>query len=453
MGYSEVLCHICGVSFNINRFRTIKEPRSATLGDDPSEYALEHCAERETCFFFYRHPYDPEPTGDVGPEFAASSSKRFLESIQSAEPDVDGGAWEHFPSPECANETAYNGNNISFEAMRGCKVLQCLVRKPKDWQPEPDDEPFEISGTLFLSGLSDNMPSRDMSYPEVFPERHGEMRPAAENCMWETDPFQEYAMPFHPTCFEIFKRASIRRYGAIDVECLMQWWELESDYDDVFDFPRDPAVKMAQEQWWQHNQGDEYLAANPCFVPGLDSILSSTQALEKVDEDYSRLTPTAILPKTTPMDPFSRLPPEIRLSILSLLDFKDVANLRLTSRVFLQLPKSLFHQLTISNTPWLYEAWSSLPLSFWAATTPAELEMERNIEVPRTPRPTTSVTSLDLAKTDWFHLQTEISRNWQKLPGLQNRRRIWKDCEEILDRVDSYRKLGKIKPRSTVDIK
>jgi hypothetical protein len=210
---------------------------------------------------------------------------------------------------------------------------------------------------------------------------------------------------------------------------------------------------MAQEQWWQHNQGDEYLAANPCFVPGLDSILSSTQALEKFDEDYSRLTPTAILPKTTPMDPFSRLPPEIRLSILSLLDFKDVANLRLTSRVFLQLPKSLFHQLTISNTPWLYEAWSSLPLSFWAATTPAELEMERNIEVPRTPRPTTSVTSLDLAKTDWFHLQTEISRNWQKLPGLQNRRRIWKDCEEILDRVDSYRKLGKIKPRSTVDIK
>ncbi|KAH6964598.1 hypothetical protein DER45DRAFT_642028 [Fusarium avenaceum] len=451
MGYSEIYCHICGVSFNINRFRTIKEPRSATLGDDPDELTLEECAERETCYFIYRHPYDPQPTVDIGPEFAASSSKKFLESIQSIEPDVDGGAWEHFPGPDCANETAYNGYNISVEAMRGCNVVQCLVRKSDDWQPEPDGEPFEISGTLFLSGLSGSMPSRDMSSPEVFPGRHGEMSPAAENCMWDAEPLQEYAMPFHPTCFEIFKRASIRRYGAVDVGCLMQWWKLEPSYDDFQNFPRDPAVEMAQEQWWQHNQGDEYLVANPCFVPGLEAILSSTQYLQEVDNNNSRLTPTAILTKTTPMDPFSRLPAEIRLSILSLLDFQDVANLRLTSRVFLQLPKSLFHQLTISNTPWLYEAWSSLPLSFWATTSPAELE--RNHEPPRMPRPTTSVTLLDVAKTDWFHLQTEISRNWQKLPGLQNRRRIWKDCEEILDRVDSYRKLGKIEPRSTVDVK
>ncbi|KAI6773007.1 hypothetical protein HG530_003965 [Fusarium avenaceum] len=451
MGYSEVLCHICGVSFNINRSRTINEPRSAGWCDNPSEYTLTRCAKRKTCFFIYRHPYDPQPTVDVGPEFAASSSKRFLESIKSAEPDVDGGAWEHFPGPECANETAYNGNYISVEAMRGCKVLQCLVRKPKDWQPEPDDEPFEISGTHFLSGLGDGMPSRDSSYPEVFPERHGEVNPAAENGMWDFEPLQEYAIPFHPTCFEIFKRASICRYGSIDVEGLMQWWQVGSSYNDFADFPRDPAVKMAHEQWWRHNRGDEYLAANPCFVPGLESILSSTQVLEKVDKDYSRLTPTAISPKTTSMDLFSCLPPEIRLSILSLLDFKDVANLRLTSRVFLQLPKSLFHQLTISNTPWLYEAWSSLPLSFWATTSPAELE--RNPEPPRMPRPTTSVTLLDVAKTDWFHLQTGIRRNWQKLPGLQNRRRIWKDCEEILDRVDSYRKLGKIEPRRTVHVK
>ncbi|SPJ86895.1 uncharacterized protein FTOL_11920 [Fusarium torulosum] len=451
MGYSEVYCHICGVSFNINRFRTIKEPRSASRGVDPDDYTFEECAEQKTCYFFQRRPGDPEPTGDIGPEFAASSSKSFLDSIQSAEPDVDGGAWEHVPGPDCANESAYNGNSISVEAMKGCKVLQCLVRKPDDWQPEPDDEPFEISGTLFLSGLSDNMPSRDMSYPQVFPKRHGEMYPAAENCMWENERTEEYAMPFHPTCFEIFKRASIHRYGAVDIECIMKWWELEPSYEDFHSFPRHPDVKMAQEQWWQHNQGDEYLAANPCFVPGLESILSSTQHLQKVDKNYSGLTPTSILPKRTPMDPFSRLPAEIRLSILSLLAFKDIANLRLTSRVFLQLPQSLFHQLTIRNTPWLYEAWSSLPLSFWAITTPAELE--KHPELLRLPRPTTSVTSLDLTKTDWFHLQTEISRNWQHLLGLQNRRRIWKDCEEILDRVDLYRKQCKIKPRSTVVVR
>ncbi|KAM0258757.1 hypothetical protein ACHAPA_011077 [Fusarium lateritium] len=448
MGYSEIYCHICGVSFNINRFRTIKEPRSASWGVDPDNYTFEECAEQETCYFFQRHPGDSEPTHDIGPEFAATSSKRFLDSIQSAEPnDVEG--WEHVPGPDCANESAYHGNSISVEAMRGCNVLQCLVRKSDDWRPEPDDEPFEISGALFLSGLCENMPSRDMSCPEVFPGRHGEISPEAENCMWEDDRLEEYAMPFHPTCFEIFKRASMCRYGVIDIECIMQWWELEPSDGDFYDFPRHSAVKMAQEQWWQHNRGDEYLAANPCFVPGLESILSSTQHLQKVDMSYSELAPTAILPNRTPMNPFSRLPAEIRLSILSLLDFKDIASLRLTSRIFLQLPQSLFHQLTLRNTPWLYEAWSSLPLSFWATTTPSELETHP--ELLRIPRPIAPVTSLDLTKTDWLHLQVEISRNWQSLLGLQNRRRIWKDCEEIFDRVDQYRKQGKMKARHTAD--
>jgi hypothetical protein len=46
-------------------------------------------------------------------------------------------------------------------------------------------------------------------------------------------------------------------------------------------------------------------------------------------------------------------------------------------------------------------------------------------------------------KTNYFTLYTLIERHWQELRGLQNRKRIWEDCEEILKRAGEYRKQGR----------
>jgi hypothetical protein len=194
--------------------------------------------------------------------------------------------------------------------------------------------------------------------------------------------------------------------------------------------------------------GDEYLAANPCFIPGFEDLLHSSQDRNSSD---SEPTSTTISTEASNKDPFLKLPTEIRHSILVQLNFRDLANLRLTSRVFLQLPNHVLYDLTIRHTPWLYEAWSSLPLSFWSTTTQEAIEQqwEGIGDSIKNPHPATPVCPLSRTGTSWLHLQAEISRNWSKLLGLQNRRRIWKDCEEILNRVDKYRAQGKIERLSS----
>ncbi|KLP06519.1 uncharacterized protein LW94_12448 [Fusarium fujikuroi] len=443
MGYSEVLCHICGVSFNISRSRTHKEPRSAAWGHSLAVNP-ENSHGRWGCYYVKRD-------GVQEPGTASSEPVKYIPPKMDPEDSSDDGwtsdtpddEWEHIAGPECQYNGAYNGNHISAEAMKHCQTSQCLVPKEDDWQPERDDQDFEALGKFFVSGLSDDMPSRDMGWPSVSPSRHGMSDVRAENVIWDAEDAGEYCMPFHPTCFEIFKRATLYRYGTVDVECLMQWWRLEPEYEDFHGFPRHPAVKEAAEQWWSHERGGEFLVANPCFVPGLDDLLQSTQSVEHTLENESSLSGTTISTEPTPSDPFSRLPSEMIREILIHLSFKDLANLRLTSRVFLHLPNPVLYEVTVRETPWLYEAWSSLPISFWATTTQAEIEreIEHGANISTTPHP---VKLLGKGETDWLRLQVELSKNWKTLLGLQNRRRIWDDCQEILNRVDKYRKQGKM---------
>ncbi|KAM5355068.1 hypothetical protein ACJ41O_001714 [Fusarium nematophilum] len=68
------------------------------------------------------------------------------------------------------------------------------------------------------------------------------------------------------------------------------------------------------------------------------------------------------------------------------------------------------------------------------------------------PRPPTVVHSLDLEGTDWEMLLNKLTWNKGKAMGLKNRKRIWKDSEEILDRVDRHRREGRIRKGETVDI-
>ncbi|KAF4971326.1 hypothetical protein FZEAL_9876 [Fusarium zealandicum] len=565
MGYSEVLCHICGVSFNISRFRTGTEPRAAAwtnTGDGKYSfvqlpdiyYYMNHagCSRDSGCFCVER-PSDGEPdsmeitdsayepleatqndsTWELDSNYESESgsedsqdesdssstaSEHLYHEFKSYFDDTSHGETgfseqtkiftdegeakisaiervaelEHIAGRHCKMTKGYNGHYISVEAMRGCNTFQCLVRKPNRWESEPNDEEFETRGDFFLSGLSDVMASRDGSHSPVFPERHGCREPYAENYIWVPETADEYAMPFHPTCLEVFKRASLFRYGLVDLECLTQWWALETRSNNFDSFPRHDAVKAGRVQWWEHNRGDEFLAANPCFVPGLDSILSAAAS----DEDHQGCGLEHMEGiQSGQGDIFTGLPSEIQILVLSGLRSRDIANLRLASRAFRRLPQSLFYNLTLREMPWLYEAWSSLPLSFWATTTESELKKRhqdqtdqmaslqstlrvlqkdaRNADEPGfnntaieavkkqifecrsefdTMRPTTSVPLLSRTETNWYGLQTDLKRNRKALLGLRNRRRIWKDCQMILSRVDKYRQQGKMLPGEAIDV-
>lgn len=460
MGYYEVLCRICGVSFNISRFRTDGEPAEAAwrnTGDGIGPFAviydelMEVECVREGCYFLHR-PDASEPNG-TGQRWPPPTSKYADPDYDPEEDDwesdvPDAEEYEHIAGPECGLTGAYSGARISTEAMRGCNTVQCLVPKdsknPEAWKHEPDDEPFEAEGDYFLSGLSDNMGSLDCGGPTVYPERHDCKQPSAA-----TDGGNDghsWAMPFHPTCLELFKRASLEHSGAIDVAGLTAWYTVEASFDDVYyDFPRDSAAKAGRNQFWSHNNGHEFLAANPCFVPELNSILSKAKFETHTPPQKAALSGVEVVAGDVNVsdDVLLMLPYDIRYDIALRLEVEDLASLgRASRRAFRDLSQSLSYARLRRDMPWFYEAWCSLPISPWATTT------EKTIRRGEQPQ-AICMEPLDREVTDWAYLEMELVRVLETTAlGLQNRRRIWKDCEEILRRIDKHREDGRIGPLS-----
>lgn len=97
--------------------------------------------------------------------------------------------------------------------------------------------------------------------------------------------------------------------------------------------------------------------------------------------------------------------------ILEHLGSKDIANLRLATPVFRQLPTILFRRLFLEDMPWLYK-----------------------------------MKDLDVASVDWYDWYCKWKSDGEDLKGLRNRRRIWRDVEGIVSRIQKFRKEGKISP-------
>ncbi|KAI9836032.1 MAG: hypothetical protein M1819_001643 [Sarea resinae] len=623
MGYSEVVCHLCGVSFDIARTRKADEPREFAWGcygfpglswiegdgrgcstdttgccfvvrgdprrvfdkkkddgvdagddddDDDLDYVYQSDDGNEPCE--YESGDDMELDQDMSTDHAEVDDdddddeeeeeeekeddpwvQKWLEDFKSRTksqappkddvlpmPRVEGrrshfdghkiGHLEHIAGPGCTNTAGYNGHKITFEEMEACLTNQCLVRKGSNWTPDALDQDFELTSDYFLSGLSDYMPSRDDRGPRVTPARHGMEMPHAETYIWERDNADQYDMPFHPWCFNIFARLSRLHFGRVDVNGLMSWRNLEGDYKAFSSFPRDPDVKRGSSQNWDHHPGSEYLAANPLFVPGLPSLLT---AAIKIDEEPTRndgravllpgrpghsgtgtysalnhrhdagLPAAAALPVTVAdtsdsYDPFLTLPEELRLHLVDYLDSSDIAHLRQTSRAFQQLPNSLWYRILRREMPWLWEIWSRDTPSVWATIRTAQkiqdllalddaeaaqqrefrnqLQLYRDViheempdiydafratepayhdlVPPRTPSwppppplhhaAAASPSPLELPRdrTDWHKLFASLKRHGPEMKGLRNRRRIWKDVEEIVRRIEKGRDEGKI---------
>lgn len=369
MGCTEIHCQLCGVSFNISRFRKAGEAVEAAwrnTGDGVKSFVshFEDLAEarcvRKGCYFVCRKGEKIVPAAD--------------------------GSEDHWPPPTSRYASA-------------------------DFDPDDDDECEE-------------------------PERN--------NCFFAVESEGIQGMPFHPTCLEIFKKISIHRYSALDMEGFVSWYQLIVTHEKFYNFPRNSDVGFADEQWWLHLLGAEYFAANPCFVPELQSIVAQTH-LDNLSRTQSRIGEdggdSSNAAGDLSKDMFLRLPPEIKYEIVFLLSLTDASNLCHASRAFKELPQSLFYDQVLHEMPWFYEAWSDLTYSHWATTTAQALK-KRQV-------PTQSVTVQPVSRngTNWQSLGGILERAQITVPGLRNRARIWRDCQEILNMIDTYRGEGKISPR------
>ncbi|KAM0717416.1 hypothetical protein Q7P37_007268 [Cladosporium fusiforme] len=373
------------------------------------------------------------------------------------------GIREHIAGPTCANDSGYNGNNISNEEMRACNAVQFLVQKSgaflphdyEDFKPEPDDEEFERTTHYFLTGLGESIGEVEQGHCPVWPVRHGV---DDAGCAAEYDGFCDGHMPFHPYCLEAYKRVSQLRRQKIDMLGLARWFDAEASA-----FPRHPAVRRGADQWWEHWGGDEFLAANPIYVPALPAIIDASKRLQPGFNLHDSPFLESEIQPIGEEDCFGKLPEELRHLVLESLGSKDIANLRLVSRAFRHLPNWLWHDLMKKEMPWFWEAWSDMPYSFWACTTQKEIkdqdkafknrrrQIDKSLDLSpeekkrqkrsvrreqarsRQPRP---VERLERAQTDWHFLYRQIKRDWKNLKGLENRERIWITLEYIVRRVD-----------------
>ncbi|KAL5366256.1 hypothetical protein BJX96DRAFT_180566 [Aspergillus floccosus] len=186
-------------------------------------------------------------------------------------------------------------------------------------------------------------------------------------------------------------------------------------------FPRSGDVRESRGQFWQHVPGNEYLAANPLYVPGLQTILLDAAR----DED--ELGKRKYTPLQVDRDVFTSLPHEILLLVVNFLDASDLQNLRLASKAFTTLPNSVWQRLVREEMPWLWEAWCDSEVhipSFWTTVTAYDLlffraERERYLaQVSDVCVPASKAVEYLLPFPKEGPQPLKLPRNYQLAPGL-----------------------------------
>jgi hypothetical protein len=218
---------------------------------------------------------------------------------------------------------------------------------------------------------------------------------------------------------------SIERFGTVDIDCLWNLRKAKGDEHPRFQaFDERADVVLVGKQNYHAVVGTEYLASNPTEFPEMASLIRScTEAAS--DVVFNQLPTLA-----STDDPFQTLSPELRLILLEMLEKRDVANLRLSSKTFSQLPRTFFRQLIGDEMPWVWELGclgsKEIPregvdwFTLWNKLSAADGE-----------------TCLD-EKTRAENAQVEGDRSHAlageaEIRGLRNRRIIYRDIGIILD--------------------
>ncbi|KAI7122572.1 hypothetical protein KC316_g18109 [Hortaea werneckii] len=249
------------------------------------------------------------------------------------------------------------------------------------------------------------------------------------------------------------------------IDGLWRLREEKGDYASRFEgMPRNPDVDLVTEKWYSARPGTQYLAAGPGDVPGLSTLIQSCLVergvvCESVFDASEHMAESA-----GRSEPFSRLPSELQQILLEQISRQDVANLRLVSPAFKQLPQSYFRHLVETEMPWLWEI-SDLPkhlidfYRLWCRLHEADGGSQQDLQerewLTQTPRRKLDALRDELEPRTGFSAEwderaptleeeakAEIqagyeSGMWLRKPtnvllGLRNRRRIWQDLDVIV---------------------
>ncbi len=233
MGYHETVCQLCGVSFAIARLRRADEPESAAWDHLGANYIGEE------------PEYEDEKEEDIINRTCGGTRNSGCYLLNRLPDHSDSSpSKEHISGPGCASTRGYSGHRISLEEMKGCRTVQCLVKKEEGWQAEKGDEKWEVESAYFLSGYGEGRSLKGGSLSNIRPRRHGidslycgnvpsrhpedEVVNGDEDglgivCLTYYDDDERKGIPFHPSCFEIFKRVSLHQTRKIDVHGLWSW--------------------------------------------------------------------------------------------------------------------------------------------------------------------------------------------------------------------------------------
>lgn len=180
-------------------------------------------------------------------------------------------------------------------------------------------------------------------------------------------------------------------------------------------------------------------------------------------EPFQSISDTTPIPlQASGVDFLRSLPLDIRLLLVDYLGPADIANLRMASRAFTELPNGVWYRLLREEMPWLWEVWngpeSTHVPSPWTVMTANEVKVlykqrKRYLSILGDEyKPTDKILDyllplphvvpdqmqLPRDKTDWHRLYVWIMCSWPKLKGLRNRKRIWEDVEDIIQRIEEF---------------
>ncbi|KAL3483822.1 hypothetical protein BJX62DRAFT_230717 [Aspergillus germanicus] len=238
--------------------------------------------------------------------------------------------------------------------MRGCQTVQCLVPKFEKWEPALDDHDFERNSKYFLSGIATRACSRVEGFP-ANPVRH-EIEEIEARCpaIDEFDVGVDH-VPFHPGCFGTWAQLAKLWLGSVVVDNLVKFF---GDTKAQSIQPLSRHFRLLSRNNWVHTLGDEWVAANPFYVPRLRDFLADAMNVPSSFTTHDSAFSNSSISSTS-SDVFACSSADLRFLILQHLVASEMASLRQASRTFYHLPASFWYRLIRQEKPWLWEIWGN----------------------------------------------------------------------------------------------
>ncbi len=265
----------------------------------------------------------------------------------------------------------------------------------------------------------------------------------------------DVAIPVHEACWKIFEKVSTKILGRVDLDGFVGlWWREACGGCGFQGLNHDPVIKDLKQKWWLHRRGTEYLATNPVDIPGFKLMMQDVYSETPTgDGAFVARGSVGLLSKISvpvqrrqnEMDPFTKLPTELKNKILAKLSPKDIASLRLSSRSFRQLPKQIFKRFIVEEIPWFWEIdeiRDDVEKYYQTAFKEQygdDLDMFEGLMPPNWFAFVKERMEKKPMDINWFEVYKQVKVMEKGSLGLRNRARIWRVTEEIVRKIETMR--------------